>query len=207
MLASQLAPKYRYENCAVVAIGDGGVVVGAQIAMQLHCILTMLMIEEIKLPMEDQTVAGMLSDGTFSYSHELSGGQMEEINSEFRGYMEQEKLTKFHNMNTLVGGSGTIDKSFLRGHNIIIVSDGFSNSFSLDMALDFLKLVAVERIIVATPLASVPAIDRMHIGADEICCLSVIENYIDTDHYYDQRDVPDHKKVIETIEKIILNWK
>ena len=41
-LAAQLFEKYRYENCAVVALSDGGVMVGEQIAAQLHCVLTML---------------------------------------------------------------------------------------------------------------------------------------------------------------------
>jgi hypothetical protein len=30
---------------------------------------------------------------------------------------------------------------------------------------------------------------------------------MDTDHYYDTQDVPDHDKVLETIEKIVLNWQ
>src|SRR5947209_1089742 len=42
MLAERLVPKYRYENCAVMALNDGGVVLGAEIAKQLHCILTLL---------------------------------------------------------------------------------------------------------------------------------------------------------------------
>jgi hypothetical protein len=30
---------------------------------------------------------------------------------------------------------------------------------------------------------------------------------MDTDHYYDTNDIPDHMKVIETIEQIVSNWK
>ena len=56
-LASQLVPKYRYENCAVLAVSDGGVMVGAQIAQQLHCVITLLMSAEITLPREPEAVA------------------------------------------------------------------------------------------------------------------------------------------------------
>ena len=31
-LAAELVEKYRYENCAIVALSDGGVIVGEQIA-------------------------------------------------------------------------------------------------------------------------------------------------------------------------------
>lgn len=207
MLAGELVPKYRYENCAVISIGDGGVMVGAQIASQLHCVLTMLMIEEINLPREPVAIGGMMEDGTFSYNHAMSDGELEEMTTEYHGVIEQEKMAKFHKMNGLLGSGGLINRDLLRGHNIILVSDGFKDSFTLDMALDFLKKIKIEKLIVATPLASIRAIDRMHITVDEINCLSVVEDYMDTDHYYDSQDVPDHQTVIETIEKIILNWQ
>ena len=51
-LADQVLEKYRYENCAVVALGEGGVLVGEQIAVKLHCVLMMLLSEEIDIPGE-----------------------------------------------------------------------------------------------------------------------------------------------------------
>jgi putative phosphoribosyl transferase len=207
MLAQQLFAKYRYENCAVVAIGDGGVIVGAQIASELHCVLTMLMIEEVLLPREPVAVGGILEDGTFSFNNAYSSGEIDELVSEYSGVIEQEKYTKFRQMNRLMGSGGLISRDLLRGHNIIIVSDGFRDAFTLDMALQFIKMIAVEKVIVATPIASVAAIDRMHITVDEINCLSVVEDYMDTDHYFDISDVPDHQTVIDTIEQIVLSWR
>jgi putative phosphoribosyl transferase len=207
MLASRLAPKYRYENCAIVALNDGGVMVGAQIAAELHCVLTMLLVEEINLPREPEAVGGILQDGTFSYNKALSQGEIDEITGENFQFLEQEKFQKLHQMNELLGQGGLINRELLRGHNIILVSDGFKSSFGLEMAVEFLKPIKYARLIIASPLASVRAIDSMHIAADEICCLSVIENYMDTDHYYDKHDVPDHDTVIKTIENIILRWK
>ncbi len=43
LLANQLEAKYRYENCAVLALGDGAVMVGAQIAIRLHCVINLLL--------------------------------------------------------------------------------------------------------------------------------------------------------------------
>ncbi|MBC7546299.1 hypothetical protein H7171_00965 [Candidatus Saccharibacteria bacterium] len=207
MLAQQLFAKYRYENCAVVAIGDGGVIVGAQIASELHCVLTMLMIEEVLLPREPVAVGGILEDGTFSFNNAYSAGEIDELVSEYHGFIEQEKYTKFRHLNQLMGSGGLISRDLLRGHNIIIVSDGFRDAFALDMALQFIKMIAVEKVIVATPIASITAIDRMHITVDQINCLSVVEDYIDTDHYFDTNDVPDHQTIINVIEQIVLNWR
>lgn len=207
MLAAKVVPKYRYENCAIVALDDGGVIVGAQIAMQLHCVLTMLMTAEISLPHEPAAVAGITDSGAFTYNSHYPAGELEEMVGENRGYIESEKLKQMHELNHLVAGAGTINRRLLNGHNIIVVSEGVKTSFQIDLVMEFLKPIAVENIIFAVPFASVQAIDRMHVLGDEIFCLNVLEDYSDTNHYYDIYDVPSHQKILNTIEQIVLNWK
>jgi len=207
MLAAQLVKKYRYENCAVVALNDGGVVVGAQISSQLHSVLMMLQTAEIHLPMEPEAFAGISQTGSFAYNTAYSEGEIEELNADYYHFVEQEKMSKMQDMQRLIGDGGMISKDLLRGRTIILVSDGFASAFSIDIAMEYLKPVQMEKLIIATPLSSLKAVDRMHMIADEIYCLSVIEDYMWTDHYYDMNDVPDHSKIIEIIEKIILEWK
>ena len=207
MLANQLAKRYRYENCAVMALGDGGVMVSSQIATRLHCVLTLMESAEINLPREPDAVAGITAGGTLAYNKQYSQGELDELISENYGYLEQEKLTRMHDMNHLLGSGGTIDRNLLRGHNVIIVSDGLKTGFPVDLAAEFLKPIDTEKLIVAVPFASVQAVDRMHVLADDLYCLNVIEDYMDTDHYYDKHDVPDHEVVLETIAQIILKWK
>jgi predicted phosphoribosyltransferase len=206
-LADLIAKKYQGQNNAVVGLSDGGVMVGAQIALKLGCVLTMLLSETIELPREDTAIAGISQSGALTYNTAYSPGQIEDFVSEYHNIIEQEKLEKIHEMHRLVGRGGLIRRSLLRDHNVILVSDGLSNGFSLDIATEFLKPIHTKSLIVATPLASVPAVDRMHILADDIYCLSVIEDYINTDHYYDTQDIPSHDLVIKTIEQIVSHWK
>jgi putative phosphoribosyl transferase len=207
-LAEQIVKKYQGTPCAVVGLSDGGVMVGAQIAMQLKCVLTMLVSEAIELPRESNPVAGITQDGAFTYNAAYSPGELEDLVSEYRSIIEHEKMQKMQDMHRLTGkGGGLIRKELLKDHNVILVSDGLPNGFSLDIAAQFLKPIDTAKLIVATPLASVPAVDRMHILADEIYCLSVIEEYISTDHYYDVQDVPSHDLVVKTIEKVVAQWK
>ena len=207
MLAAQLAKKYKDEKCAVLALGDGGAMVGAQVAKQLHCVLTLLNSAEIMLPREPKPIAGITAGGVVSYNHGYSTGELDELVSEYYGYIEQEKLSHMHDLNQLVGRGGTVNKSLLKNHNVIVVSDGLQTGFEVDLAAEFLKPVAINKLVVATPFASVPAVDRMHVLADDLYCLNVLHVYFDTDHYYDKQDVPDHETVLETIEHIIANWK
>jgi predicted phosphoribosyltransferase len=207
MLASQIAPKYQDEKCAVVALNDGGVMVGAQIALKLHCSLTLLESETIELPREPEAIAGMAEDGSVSYNSAYSSGEIDELVGEYYQLIEQEKLTKLHEMNRLVGSTGLISRDLLTGHNVVLVADGLKSGFMLDVAVQFLKPIAIRQLVVATPLSSVKAVDHMHVLADAIFCLNVVEDYISTGHYYNQQDVPDHKTAIKTVQQIIVQQK
>ena len=207
MIADELEEKYRYENCAVLALGDGAVLVGTAIAQRLHCVINMLLIEPIQLPREINVVATINNFGGVTYNDEFSAGELEEIQAEYFGYIEQQKLEKLFAMNRLIGSGGTVDQNQLKGQMVIVVSDGLTNGFSMRAAAEFLKPICIEKLIMVTPFASVSAADQMHMLADEIICLNVLEDIISIDHYYDDAVVPSHSKIIEIIEKIILRWQ
>jgi len=206
-LAAELVEKYRYENCAVVALSDGGVIVGEQIAAALHCLLTMLLIENIEVPGESLSFGGVSEGGNFSYNSEVSQGEMQEYAIEYRGYLEDQKREAFQRINRLLGDGGLIDHDMLRDHNIILVSDGYDNSVVIDAALEFLKPIRIARLIIVGPVASAQAIDRLHVAADELHILDVKANYVNTNHYYDQNEIPSHQETIDKINKIVLNWR
>lgn len=207
MLASQISRKYAGQDCAVVALSDGGVVIGSQIALELHAVLTMLLAAQIELPREITAIAGITQDGSFSYNNAYSDGEIDEMVSEYRGVIEQKKLEKLHEMHRSMGRDGLIRLDLIQRKHIILVSDGLATGFPIDLAMQFLKRIAVKSVIVAVPFASVNAVDRMHILADDIYCMNVLEDYISTDHYYDTQDVPEHDVIIRTVEQIIRTWQ
>lgn len=206
-LAALLLDKYRYENCAVVALSDGAVLVGEQIAAALHCVLTLLLIEDIEVPGESMSFGGVSESGAFTYNGMFSVGEIEEYTSEFHGYLDEKKREAFQEINRLLGDGGLIDKDLLLDRTVILVADGIDNGASIDVAMDFLKPIRTQRIVVATPIASVPAVDKLHITADEIHILDVKENYMGTNHYYTDNTVPSHEDTIAKINQIVLNWQ
>ena len=206
-LAQPLYERYRYENCAVVALSDGAVLVGEQIAAALHCVLTLLLIEDIEVPGESLSFGGVSQTGGFTYNGMFSAGEIEEYTSEFHGYLDEQKREAFQRINRLLGDGGLIDRSLLLDRTVILVADGLDNGASLDVALDFLKPIRTQRIVVATPVASVPAVDKLHTSADEIHILDVKENYMGTNHYYTDNTVPSHEETIAKINQIVLNWR
>ncbi len=207
ILAEQLFERYRYENCVVVALSDGAVQVGEQVAGALHCLLTLLLIEDIQIPGESLSFGGVSQSGGFTYNGSFSSGEIEEYTSEFHGYLEEQKREAFQKINRLLGEGGVIDHAMLRDHIVILVADGVDSNASMDVAIDFLKPIRIQRLVVATPVASIPAVDKLHMLADELHILDVKENYMGTNHYYEVNDVPSHEDTIAKINQIVLNWR
>lgn len=207
VLAARLFDTYRYENCVVVGLSDGSVLVGEQIAAQLHCVLTMLVSEQIEVPGEDQVIGTVSQGGTFSYNSSFSAGEVNEYVSEYHGLLEEKKREAFQRLNRLLGDGGLVSRDMLRDHTVILVSDGLSAGTMLDAAIEFLKPIRVNKLVVVAPVAAVTAVDQLHVLADELHILDVKQNYIATDHYYTDNVVPSHDETVAKINQIILNWR
>ena len=207
LLAEQLFDKYRYENCAVVALSDGGVLVGEEISAQLHCILTMLVTEGIEVPGESTMFGAVSQGGNFTYNNEFSTGEIEEYTSEFHGYLDDQKRQAFNRINRLLGDGGIITSDMLRERVVILVSDGLADGAMISVAIDFLKPIRISRLVVVSPLATIPVVDQLHVSVDEVHILDVKENFMGVDHYYEDNTIPPHEEVIAKINENILNWQ
>ena len=208
MLAEKLLERYRYENCAVLALSDSSVLVGEQIAWRLHCVLMLLLSENIEVPGENVSFGALSQSGQLTMNSQFSDGQKEYYIQEFHGYLEEEKRRAYQKINRLLGDSGVVDTAMLKDRLVILVSDGFGDDMSsLDVALDFLKSVRTERIIAVAPVASMAAIDRLHVAVDEMHILDVKGNFMGIDHYYDDNTVPSREDTIVKINQIVLNWR
>lgn len=205
-LANELAA-YRYENVVVVALTDGAVQIGREIAAQLHCSITMLLVDDIEVPGEGVAFGTLNQSGRFTYNGMFSAGEIDEYYAEFHGYLDEQRRSKMNHMNQLLGAGGIVSETMLREQVVILVSDGLPSGASLDAAADFLKPLLIKKLVIAAPVASVEAVDRAHIIADELHIMGVTENYLETDHYYDKNDVPDHETTVRTLDDVVLEWQ
>lgn len=206
-LAKVLVEKYRYENAAVVALSVSSVPVGAAIAEELHCPITLVISKEIEVPGENLVLGTVSDQGDFAYNSELSDGEIAGYTSEYHGYIAEQKRIAFNQINRLVGDGGTIDPALLRDRVVILVADGFLNSALLGAALEYLKPIRIVKLVVAAPIASVSAVDQLHVAADEIHILDVREELFEINHYFETDDKPTEEQAIADINRAILNWR
>lgn len=204
-MAAELG-RYAFEPTSILALSEGGVVVSVPIAMYLKVNLSLLMTEPINLPGVNQQTIGLIDQaGHFTYDELIAAGHLEEYLVEMRSVIEEEKMQKMFKMARLVGGDQTVEPKSFEDKHVIIVSDGLKTGVSFDAAVNFLKPIRTGRIIAAVPLVSVSAVDRLHTICDEIHVLSVIVNYFDNDHYYDENQSPEIKTLLSETNKLVSN--
>lgn len=195
-----------YQKPTVIALNEGGAMIGVEISRKLRCGLFMLTTADVDIPGEGEAIGIASSEGNFTYNPAYSSGQLEEMNNDYRPIIDQERYHAFQKLNRIVGKEGYIKKSLLKKHEIILAADGLRDSMQLEVAVDYLKPIDARKIIVATPIAAVSVIDRLHLLADEIYCLGVVDNYFSTKHYYQNNQIPDHKTAVKMIKNSVFSW-
>lgn len=208
-LSVELVEKYRYENCAVIALSDGAVLVAERIAANLHCVMMMLLAEEIPVPGESVSFGAVSQAGNFTYNSAFSSGEIEEYTSEFHGYLDEHKREAFQKMNRLLGEGGLINTDLLRDRVVILVSDGLSDNsaIAIDVVVDYMKPIRIDKLVIASPTASFQVVDRLHLVADELYVLDIKQNFMGVNHYYDNNTIPSHEETLAKINQIVLNWR
>ena len=206
LIAKELQ-KYKAQNIVVIALDEGSSIVAAQIAMKLHANMMLYLIKNIYLPGETEAIGGLSATGNYVLNDYFSAGELEDLTVEYHNYIDQRRMEANHDLHVLLGRDGEIDKRLLRHRVVIVVSDGLATGFALKICSDFLNRIAIKKIVAVTPVASVQAVDRMHLIADEICCLGVTPNFFGANHYYDDNTIPSTDEVLKIMRNITLNWE
>lgn len=206
-IIADYAQKYRYENTIVLALSSGGVLVGAEIARKLHSLIAMLMTKDVYLP-DGRTMVGVINEqGGFVHNNTFSTGELEDFESEYRNYLDQARMESMHDLHVAMGQGGEISPNYFRDRVVIAVTDGAFSGTSFDMAYEFLKGIHYKKFIIATPIATIEAIDKMHVLADELICLSAKSDPLEIDHYYEDNNLPDRNQTLAILNDIIMQWQ
>ena len=205
-LANELLPLYRYKNTVVVALSESGVAVGYQIAVNLHAALRRLLMTTVHIDDESIDYATIMPGGVVAINPNLSESEQSYYYGEYAGWLEEQIRQGILEMDREME-SDEISPENLRGYNVILTDDGIDNPTKLEAAMTWLKPARVDKVILACPIISVPALDKAHILCDELHILGVAANYLATDHYYEQDDQPDADTARRMIDATINNWK
>jgi putative phosphoribosyl transferase len=161
--------RYRADPGAVVlALPRGGVPVGYEVATALQLPLDVLVVRKLGLPSQPELAMGAVA----------SGGALV-LNEDVLRYLPRDsdaiEQVKVHELQEL----GRRERAYrgdrpalqMRGLTAILVDDGLATGATMEAAVRALCMLHAGRIVVAVPVASSVARERVAALADEVVCL------------------------------------
>ncbi|TFG46857.1 MAG: phosphoribosyl transferase [Dehalococcoidia bacterium] len=165
----QLAEKlsaYKNEQVIVLAIPNGGLPVGLQVALAIGADLDVVIARKIPIPLRPEGGFGAVADdGTTIFNNEIVkslGLTQSQINyqvAQVRNDIQQRSLA-------FRGPDRSL--SIVAGKTAIIVDDGLASGYTMMAAVESVRRRRPSRIIVAVPVASEMAVRKVEKIADRV---------------------------------------
>jgi predicted phosphoribosyltransferase len=179
----------------VLGLPRGGVVVAAGVAHALHLPLGVLIVRKIGHPRHREFAVGALAEGGVIVLDEEVIGQDLVIRAELQEVIQEEKKrlrayqTRFHPH----GAPGLKDKL------VLLVDDGLATGATTEAAVLSARKQNARAIVVAAPVASTHALDRLARIADEVRVLCVDPNFEAVGQYYEAFPQTTDEEVVELL--------
>ena len=193
ILASRLK-KYKHEKGIILAVPRGGVPVGFIVARELGFPLDIVLTKKIGHPMNKEYAIGAAS--LFDYfvvSHDdVSNEYIREEVQRVRNRLK-EMQQKF---------IGDKKHEILKGKTVIVVDDGIATGNTLSGTVKLLRKSEVDRIIIAVPVASASAVEKLSKEADELIVIEIPETFYGVGAFYENFEQVSDEQVVYYLEKL-----
>jgi putative phosphoribosyl transferase len=164
----------------VLGLPRGGVVVAAEVADIMQCPLDVLVVRKIGHPRQREFAVGALAEPDVVLLDKAITEETRVTDSDLRQIIAEETArlqsyrAKFHRA----------DAVSLEGKTVLIVDDGLATGSTTEAAVVSARKQKAQRIIVAAPVASEHAIERLTGAADEVLALVVDPEFAAVGQYY-----------------------
>jgi predicted phosphoribosyltransferase len=176
-----LLAEERVQADMVLGLPRGGVVVAAEVAKALALKLDVLVVRKIGHPMHREFAIGALAEGGVVVLDERAIARNPVIRIELEQVIaeEQERLrsyeARFHR-------EGVLD---LAGKRVLLVDDGLATGSTTEAAVLSARSRQAASIVVAAPVGSTSAVDRLERVADQVRVLHIDPNFDAVGRYYE----------------------
>ena len=188
----QLLKKQGVDVDLVLGLPRGGVVVAAEVARLLQRPLDVLVVRKIGHPMHREFAVGALAEPDVVIFDEASLSKIPVARSRLDKVVAEETVRlreycqRFHRSNAPV----------LRDKIVLLVDDGLATGATAEAAVLSAKQQSSRRIIVAVPVASTNAVERLRRVADDVLALVVDPDFAAVGQYSDEFSQTSDEEVI-----------
>jgi predicted phosphoribosyltransferase len=179
----------------VLGLPRGGVVVAAGVARALHLPLEVLIVRKIGHPWHREFAVGALAENGVVVLDESAIGTNAVVHAELEEIIREEK-ERLRTYQTRFHPNGAPD---LTGKAVLLVDDGLATGATTEAAVLSARKGNAGVIVVAAPVASTAAVERLARVADEVRVLCVDPDFDSVGRYYDVFSQTTDEEVMEVL--------
>jgi putative phosphoribosyl transferase len=196
VLARALASFGGAADAIVLGLPRGGVPVANEIARALGLPLDVLVVRKLGLPWQPELAMGAIASGGAMVLNEdvlryAAGGADAVEQVKRRELAELERRERAFR--------GTRPPLDVAGRTAIVVDDGLATGATMEAAVRALRALGAARVVVAVPVASVEARERIAALADEVHCLEAPPYFSAVGQWYRDFDQTSDREVSELL--------
>ncbi len=181
LLAEDLAHYKSKPDVVVLGLTRGGVPVAAEIASALQTPLDVVVVRKVGVPFQPELAMGAIAgddtevvDQQLIHALDLTNRDVEAVITRERAELERrERLYR--------GGRPPLD---LKARTAILVDDGLATGSTMLAAVAFVRKRLPKRIVMAVPVASVHAREKLREEVDECVCLATPDPFFAVGDWY-----------------------
>jgi putative phosphoribosyl transferase len=179
----------------VLGLPRGGVVVAAAVARALRLPLGVLLVRKIGHPRHREFAVGALAEHGVTVLDDASIGADAEVRAELEEIIQEEKA-RLQSYQARFHPQGAPE---VTGKVVLLVDDGLATGATTEAAVLSVRKQNARGIIVAAPVASTHALDRLARVADEVRVLCVDPGFEAVGRYYDVFSQTTDEEVVELL--------
>ncbi len=181
LLAAELDLLKLPTNTIVLALPRGGLPVGLEVAKKLRAPLDVVIVRKLGVPWHPELAMGAIASGSVqTLDHDLiralgiSRAQIDAV-------IDKEKVELERRGKLYRKGRPALD---LRGRTALLVDDGLATGSTMLVAARYVRSLKPARTLIAVPVASVQACERLKTEADDCICLAIPEPFVAVGQWY-----------------------
>ena len=186
--------KYQGDPGVILAVPRGGVVVAYAVAKELGIPMGLILVKKLGHPANKEYAIGAVSlTDEFVIPH--PDVSQEYIDEEIEDIRERLRMLypKF---------TADEEPQDLKGKTVIVIDDGIATGNTLLMTVEMLKKREPSKIIIAVPVGSLNAVQKLSKKADEIVCLMIPESFYGVGAFYENFEEVSDDEVIYYLERL-----
>lgn len=180
-LAERMASEGPWNNAIVLALPRGGVPVAYEVANRLGLELDILVVRKLGLPGHQELAMGAIASGGVRVMNEdvIHYAHVAPVTVDL---IAERELQELQRRERVYRGDRPLPS--VRERPVILIDDGLATGATMRAAIEAVRLLGAERVIVAVPVGAPDTVAQLRRQADQVICLFTPQDLVAIGYWY-----------------------